>query len=31
MTLTAFLRDCMAEWFKGSWRYWLWMLLVLAT
>ena len=29
MALTAFVRDCMAEWFKGSWRYWLWMLLVL--
>ncbi len=25
MTLLHFFRDCMAQWFRGSWAYWLWL------
>jgi molybdopterin-containing oxidoreductase family membrane subunit len=29
MTLLHFFRDCIAQWFHGSWRYWLWVVFLL--
>lgn len=31
MTLVYFLRDCIGTWFKGSWRYWLWITFLLGV